>query len=213
MSTQRYSASSMDHTTVESATPLLNHLVRAQARLGARDPWRCSRSRFRSPSLASRARPKPLSGIVRQVDAGQFRGGRGRHHGIAGGSAARAGESGVRSHSSASACAASGSTSRSRGTQAFTKLRGKIPDLSAAEFEAWDAAGLLEHMDIDGERRWFNRAPSNLFRLSAEAARAQRPTVRALRRPHGNRRTRITASCATRRPRAAGLALRRGASA
>ena len=52
-------------------------------------------------------------------------------------------------------------------------VRKQIPDLADAEFARWDEAGLLEHMDIDGERRWFSRAPSNLFRLSAEA-RARR---------------------------------------
>ena len=53
------------------------------------------------------------------------------------------------------------------------KLRHWIPDLRDDEFARWDAQGLLEHLDIDGERRYFNRAPSNLFRLSSEA-RARR---------------------------------------
>jgi len=57
--------------------------------------------------------------------------------------------------------------------QAQARLRRQIPDLSSAEFAAWDAAGLLEHLDIDGQRFYFNRAPSNLFRLS-EAALARR---------------------------------------
>jgi transglutaminase-like putative cysteine protease len=52
-------------------------------------------------------------------------------------------------------------------------VRKQIPDLSDAEFARWDDAGLLEHMEIDGERRYFSRAPSNLFRLSADA-RARR---------------------------------------
>jgi transglutaminase-like putative cysteine protease len=52
---------------------------------------------------------------------------------------------------------------------AKTRLRRQIPDLSSTEFAAWDAAGLLEHMDIDGRRLYFNRAPSNLFRLSPAA--------------------------------------------
>ena len=49
------------------------------------------------------------------------------------------------------------------------RIRRQVPDLTDAEFARWDAAGLLERMDIDGERLYFNRAPSNLFRLSAEA--------------------------------------------
>ena len=57
--------------------------------------------------------------------------------------------------------------------QAQDKLRAQIPDLRPEEFAAWDAAGLLEHRVIDGTTRYFNRAPSNLFRLNADA-RARR---------------------------------------
>ena len=56
---------------------------------------------------------------------------------------------------------------------AKARVRRQIPDLADAEFARWDEAGLLERMDIDGERLYFGRAPSNLFRLSAEA-RARR---------------------------------------
>src|SRR5690554_6587480 len=49
------------------------------------------------------------------------------------------------------------------------RLRRHIPDLTDAEFARWDQAGLIEARVIDGERRWFNRGPSNLFRLSGEA--------------------------------------------
>nr|WP_242006779.1 transglutaminase-like domain-containing protein [Lysobacter ruishenii] len=52
-------------------------------------------------------------------------------------------------------------------------VRRRIPDLRDEEFSRWDAQGLLERMDIDGERRYFNRTASNLFRVSAEA-RARR---------------------------------------
>jgi len=58
-------------------------------------------------------------------------------------------------------------------------LRRQIPDLSDAEFARWDAAGLLEHQVIDGRTLYFSRAPSNLFRLSAEA-RARRKEQTAL---------------------------------
>jgi transglutaminase-like putative cysteine protease len=50
------------------------------------------------------------------------------------------------------------------------QLRRQIPDLTAEEFTAWAAAGLLERKTIDGETRYFKRSPSNLFRLSAQAA-------------------------------------------
>ena len=49
------------------------------------------------------------------------------------------------------------------------RLRRSIPDLTDAEFARWDQAGLIEAREIDGERRWFSRGPSNLFRLSEEA--------------------------------------------
>src|SRR5688572_13924342 len=52
---------------------------------------------------------------------------------------------------------------------AQARLRRQVPDLSSTEFAAWDAAGLLEHQVIDGQTVYFNRAPSNLFRLSADA--------------------------------------------
>lgn len=57
--------------------------------------------------------------------------------------------------------------------QVKARVRSEIPDLTAAEFARWDAQGLFEHMYIDGERMYFRRSPSNLFRLSAEA-RARR---------------------------------------
>ncbi|MCF7751960.1 transglutaminase domain-containing protein [Bacillus subtilis subsp. subtilis] len=52
-------------------------------------------------------------------------------------------------------------------------VRRSIPDLRDDEFERWDRQGLLEHLDIDGTRFYFKRAPSNLFGLSSEA-RARR---------------------------------------
>ncbi|MGY1457358.1 transglutaminase-like domain-containing protein [Luteimonas sp. A534] len=58
---------------------------------------------------------------------------------------------------------------------AKARLRRDIPDMTDAEFARWDAAGLVEARVIDGERRWFNRGPSNLYRLSEEA-RGRRST-------------------------------------
>ena len=61
---------------------------------------------------------------------------------------------------------------------AKARLRRDIPDLTDEEFARWDAAGLIEARVIDGERRWFNRGPSNLFRLSADArARRAQPVA------------------------------------
>lgn len=53
--------------------------------------------------------------------------------------------------------------------EAQARVRKQIPDLEPAEFAAWDAAGLIEHLRIDGRTLYFNRAPSNLFRLSHDA--------------------------------------------
>jgi len=63
--------------------------------------------------------------------------------------------------------------------QAQARLRRQIPDLSSAEFAAWDAAGLLEHLVIDGQTFYFNRAPSNLFRLSEAALERRSSTTPA----------------------------------
>jgi transglutaminase-like putative cysteine protease len=49
------------------------------------------------------------------------------------------------------------------------QLRRQIPDLSDDEFARWDAHGLFERRVIDGRLLYFNRSPSNLFRLSTEA--------------------------------------------
>ncbi|HET7844241.1 MAG TPA: transglutaminase domain-containing protein, partial [Xanthomonadales bacterium] len=49
------------------------------------------------------------------------------------------------------------------------RVREQIPDLRDDEFAKWDAAGLLEKMTIDGKVFYFDRAASNLFRLSPEA--------------------------------------------
>lgn len=62
-------------------------------------------------------------------------------------------------------------------TAAKALVRKQIPDLRDDEFARWDAAGLIEHLDIDGERRYFKRAPSNLFRVSAEAKARRAPNV------------------------------------
>ncbi|MEO5830472.1 MAG: transglutaminase-like domain-containing protein [Rhodanobacter sp.] len=49
------------------------------------------------------------------------------------------------------------------------RVRKQIPDLTAAEFAKWNAAGLFEHQLIDGKTLYFKRSPGNLFRLSTEA--------------------------------------------
>ncbi len=68
---------------------------------------------------------------------------------------------------------------------AKTAVRRWIPDLTDAEFARWDQLGLIEHLDIDGTRWYFKRAPSNLFRLSDEA-RARRRADAPLPAPGPN---------------------------
>src|SRR5688572_29479522 len=85
--------------------------------------------------------------------------------------------------------------------EALARVRQQIPDLKEAEFDAWDRAGLLERMTIDGETRYFNRSPSNLFRLSADA-RARRANQTPfndgpLERPHAHHREVIAAAKST----------------
>ena len=55
------------------------------------------------------------------------------------------------------------------GGEVEARVRKQIPDLTDADFERWDAHGLFEHMNIDGRRMYFDRSPSNLFHLSAQA--------------------------------------------
>jgi transglutaminase-like putative cysteine protease len=58
--------------------------------------------------------------------------------------------------------------------QVRAKLRESVPDLREEEFVAWDRANLLEHLTIDGEKRYFSRAASNLFRIDPAAAARRR---------------------------------------
>ena len=64
--------------------------------------------------------------------------------------------------------------------QVRARLREQIPDLRDDEFAAWDKAGLLEHRVIDGRKRYFNRAASNLFHLSDEALARRKAGARPL---------------------------------
>ncbi|MEO6066109.1 MAG: transglutaminase-like domain-containing protein [Lysobacterales bacterium] len=56
-----------------------------------------------------------------------------------------------------------------RREQIKQQVRQQIPDMRDAEFDAWDRAGLFEHQVIDGDKVYFERAASNLFRVSPSA--------------------------------------------
>jgi hypothetical protein len=49
------------------------------------------------------------------------------------------------------------------------KLRKGIPDASPDDLKKWRDAGALQYRTIDGQVRYFNREPVNLFRFSEEA--------------------------------------------
>lgn len=75
---------------------------------------------------------------------------------------------------------------------AKARLQQQIPNLTSEDFAGWDRAGLLEFQIIDGRKLYFNRAPSNLFRLNAQAAaRRKNPTPfndSPLEKPHSHHR-------------------------
>src|SRR3546814_8374028 len=60
------------------------------------------------------------------------------------------------------------------------RVRRQIPDVTDAEFAKWRDAGLLERQVIDGRTLYFNRSPSNLFRLSDEPLARRDPAARPL---------------------------------
>ena len=128
------------------------------------------------PQAGSAGGPEDLGQVIQSIDAGQF----------------RAAESGI-----AAALGKPGLTAESHEQLLFQRermrriymdfsldpaaarerVRSYVPDLTEQEFERWDERGLIEHRLIDGRLLYFNRAPSNLFRLSAEArARRKEPT-------------------------------------
>jgi hypothetical protein len=48
-------------------------------------------------------------------------------------------------------------------------IRGIIPDVSDEQIASWESTKALEHMYIDGEKRYFNWAGRNLFRIDKDA--------------------------------------------
>jgi len=122
-------------------------------------------------SLAQVVAPEPLASVLRMIDAGQFR-------------AANAAIDGALAQTSDPAQKTALQFQRERmrrilldfdqdAEQVKTQIRKQIPDLKDEEFARWGARGYIGHREIDGRTLYFNRAASNLFRLSAEA-RARR---------------------------------------
>lgn len=54
-------------------------------------------------------------------------------------------------------------------SQILTQAQQIVPDTTASDLDRWDSQGAVESMVIDGERRYFNRAAANVFRLHPEA--------------------------------------------
>jgi transglutaminase-like putative cysteine protease len=122
-------------------------------------------------SLAQVVAPEPLASVVRMIDAGQFK-------------AADAAIDGALTQATDPAEKSALQFQRERmrrilldfdqsADQVKAQIKKQIPDLKDDEFARWDARGYIEHRVIDGRTLYFNRAASNLFRLSAEA-RARR---------------------------------------
>lgn len=53
--------------------------------------------------------------------------------------------------------------------QVLQESRAIIPNLTAAQFAAWEKTGAVEFLEIDGTRWYFNHAAANLFRVNPEA--------------------------------------------
>jgi Transglutaminase-like superfamily len=56
----------------------------------------------------------------------------------------------------------------------LAEVKKSVPDATQADVDRWREAGDLQFRTIDGERRYFGRAVSNLFRFSDEARRRQK---------------------------------------
>src|SRR3546814_19195156 len=67
------------------------------------------------------------------------------------------------------------------------RVRKQIPDLTDAEFAKWRDAGLFERQVIDGRTLYFNRSPSNLFRLSDDALARRDPATRSSEERRGGK--------------------------
>ena len=53
--------------------------------------------------------------------------------------------------------------------QVLAEARSIVPTITEHQFADWERAGALEFLDVDGRRRYFNRAAANLFRINPEA--------------------------------------------
>ncbi|HKI70731.1 MAG TPA: transglutaminase domain-containing protein, partial [Verrucomicrobiae bacterium] len=53
--------------------------------------------------------------------------------------------------------------------QVFAEARAIVPVITEQRFDDWDKEGAIEFLNVDGTRRYFNRAAANLFRINPEA--------------------------------------------
>lgn len=90
--------------------------------------------------------------------------------------------------------------------QVLSRLRALIPDMREDEFRQWDRQGQLEHLFINGEKRYFRKAVSNLFYVNpAAVARRAKTAARflddaPLYAPHAHHRQVIDAALASGKP-------------
>ena len=55
--------------------------------------------------------------------------------------------------------------------QALVQARAVVPTITDEQFAAWEKAGAVESMDVDGTRWYYDGAGRNLFRINPEAAK------------------------------------------
>jgi Transglutaminase-like superfamily len=58
-------------------------------------------------------------------------------------------------------------------TDVLAQIKKTVPDATQADVDRWREAGDLQYRMIDGERRYFGRSVSNLFRFNADAKKRQ----------------------------------------
>ncbi|MBN2013478.1 transglutaminase domain-containing protein [candidate division KSB1 bacterium] len=58
-------------------------------------------------------------------------------------------------------------------TEVISNIKQYLPDVTDADIERWEQARSLEYKIIDGQKRYFNWAANNLFRIDSEAKAAK----------------------------------------
>jgi len=60
-------------------------------------------------------------------------------------------------------------------SELLAKIRPSIPDITPADLDRWTRSGEAQYRLIDGQLRYFDREPANIFRFCPDAIRRQLP--------------------------------------